>query len=128
MSHLTTAFVRFYLWSVDSRSRQREFGEFSLDFKEVVEKRNLKEGFIERYDFFVYDTQPREKDPSVKLKMKYHSKSAKLIVTVLEIRDLQHSPLALIPTGIYVKVVFTNSLTGLVQVNRTAYPTLTYAY
>ena len=101
---------------MDAHSRQREFGEFTLDFKDMLAGRDLKEGIIEKYDFFVYDTQPRELDPSIKLKLKYHFKSAKLIVTVLEIRDLQHSPWALIPTGIYVKIVFTNSLTGHVWV------------
>ena len=109
---LRTMVFRFYLWSVDTHSRQKEFGEFALDFKEVFEKRDLSIGFTEKYDFLVYDTKPQERDPSIRLKLKYHYKSGKMIVSILEIRDLDKSPSAVIPASIYVKVLFVNNQTG----------------
>lgn len=107
---LQTTVFRFYLWSVDCHSRQKEFGEFALDFKEVF-KRDLSMGFTEKYDFLVYDTKPQERDPSIRLKLKYHCKSGKMIVSILEIRDLDKNPSAVIQAAIYVKVLFVHNLT-----------------
>ena len=108
---LRTMVFRFYLWSVDAHSRQKEFGEFALDFEEVFQKRDLSIGFTEKYDFLLYDTKPQERDPSIRLKLKYHYKSGKMIVSILEIRDLDKSPSAVIPAAIYVKVLFVNNQT-----------------
>ena len=119
MDQLQTMVFRFYLWSVDKHSRQREFGEFALDFKDVVATQDLYSGYTDKFDFLIYDTKPQDKDPSVRLRLKYHCKTGKLIVSVLEIRDLHHSSSTLIQAGTYVKILFTNTQTRLNQEYKT---------
>ena len=111
IEQLQTMVFRFYLWSVDKNSRQREFGEFALDFKEVTKARDLNIGYTDKFDFLVYDTKPLETDPSIRLRLKYHCKSSKIIVSILEIKDLHQSSSAFIQGGIYVKVLLMNNQT-----------------
>ena len=110
---------RFYLWSTDEHSRQKEYGEFSLDFGTLMQERNLSQGFQDKYDFMVYDPVPMEGDPSIRLKLQYHSRSATIIATINQIKDLQPPHTTILPTGIYVKLIFTNNTANRQQVFKT---------
>eukprot|EP00116_Pleurobrachia_bachei_P000729 sb/3460991/ len=110
---LKTSIYWFYLWSIDEKSRQKEYGKFPLHFSEVTGNNDLGTGCFLKFDFLVSDTSPLESEPCLKLKLNYNMQAAKLIVTVMEITELvlPSGTTGIIPPETYIKVTFHNTET-----------------
>ena len=101
----------FSLWSQDDTGAQREYGNFDLPCKTLVEWKDLHSGFVGTYDFLMSNVT--QKGPCLKLDLKYSLQNEMIVVTINEIQGLgsPRSNTTVIPTKVYVKLTFRNTST-----------------